>query len=147
MSDGDSRSVKIAERRPVVARLHLRHKKPAEINQELVGKGHECDVRTVYRDIKILEAMWQKELVDDPVTKKAQELAEIAETEAECWLQYGATKDRAWLSELRAWQERKAKLLGLAAPAKQEVKADIVVDPVDHRQALIDELNTVGAID
>ncbi len=145
MSQGDSPSVKLAERRPVVARLHLRHKKPAEIHQELVEKGHECDIRTVYRDIEALEAMWQKELIDDPVAKKAQELAEVEEAEGECWLQYAATKDRLWLSELRGWKERKAKLLGLDAPARQEVKADVAVEHIDHRQVLMDKINAIVA--
>ena len=117
------------ERRPLVARLHLRHQKPGFIHQEALKAGHNCDYATIRRDIAALEAEWRKELIADPVSLKAREWAEIEEAEAECWLQYEGSHARDWLAELRAWKGRKARLLGLdyrpykQSPGSSEDKA------------------------
>ena len=127
MSQTDSRNVKIRQRRLLVAELYLHRHIAPEIHQLITTEGGiECDLKTVYRDIKALEALWSKELVEDPVALKGRELAEIEQAEAECWRQYGlapARLRRLWLMELRNWKERKAKLLGLDAPAKLDVKS------------------------
>ena len=75
----DTRSAKLAVRRPVVARLYLRGQNAPGIHRALKAEGHDCNLATVYRDIIALEAMWQKELVGDPVAAKARELAEYEE--------------------------------------------------------------------
>ena len=82
------------------------------------AEGHDCNLATVYRDIIALEAMWQKELVGDPVAAKARELAEYEEAAAECWLNYTISKESRWLTELRGWKKSIADLLGLNAPLK-----------------------------
>ena len=110
------RTATAQERRPIVARLHLRHQKPKAIHQALQAQGISCELSTVCRDIKYLEAQWREELLGNPLEVRAKEWAEIEEAEAECWLQYAQTRDKAWLAELRGWKERKAKLLGLDAP-------------------------------
>lgn len=57
--DSDSRSIKIAERRSLVARLYLRHQKGPAIHRAILEQGHECSLQAIYRDIEALEAMWQ----------------------------------------------------------------------------------------
>jgi len=114
-------AVTFHERRPIVAKLYVRHQKAPAIHQALAEQGIECDIRQVYRDIDLLEAMWQKELVTDPVAYRAQELAEYQEVATECWLNYSTSRDVKWLAELRGWKKRISELLGLDAPARHDV--------------------------
>ena len=117
-SETDTPAVTFHERRQVVAKLYARHQKAPAIHRALLDQGVNCDIRQIYRDIDLIMAMWQKELVTDPVALKAREWSEIEEAESECWLSYAATGDVRWLTELRGWKERKAKLLGLDYPIK-----------------------------
>ena len=118
LSHIDSRSARLSVRRPIVAMLHLRHQTVPEIHKALLSEGYKCDIGTVYRDIVAIEAVWQKELVSDPVAVKAKELAEYEDAAAECWLQYAKQRDPRWLTELRGWKRSIADLLGLNAPLK-----------------------------
>jgi hypothetical protein len=133
----------MAERRPLVAQMYIRHQKAPTIHRALLGQGFICDLATVYRDIKAIEAEWYKVLVEDPVAVKAKELEEYEAAEAECWLQYTATRQTRWLTELRGWKERKAKLLGLDAPVS--VKADVNLTHDDPKQALNDRIAALAA--
>ncbi len=112
---GQSKAQKqaIVERRRNVASLLLRQTQKQQI-AALVG----VTLDTITADTHWLEAKWRAELIDDPVALKAKEWAEIEEAESECWENYSASRDPRWLTELRGWKERKAKLLGLDCPLK-----------------------------
>ncbi len=118
----ENRAVRLAERRPIVARLHLRHHSAASILVQLKVAGHNVDVRTVYRDIKALETEWRNALVTDPISARAKELAEYEEAARVCWAGFLLNPcDPVWMTELRGWKKRIAELLGLDAPAKHDV--------------------------
>ena len=88
--------------------------------QEEIARREGVSRQTINNDVKVLRETWRKELVDDPVAIKAQELAELNDMERDCMRGYSRTHDRVWVAERRLIKERKAKLLGLDAPVKQE---------------------------
>ena len=88
--------------------------------QEEMARREGVNRQTINADVKALRALWRKELIDDPVMLKAQELAELNDMERDCIRGYALTSDRGWIAERRLIKERKAKLLGLDAPTKQE---------------------------
>ena len=100
-----------------VAHLYFRHITQVEIADKL-----NVSRQTVSRDIKALESMWRKRLIDDPVAVRSRELAELRDMERECAVQYAAStkKERGWVTTRLSVKERIAKLLGLDAPTKQE---------------------------
>ena len=119
------------------------------MTQEEISRREGVSRKTVANDVKALQAQWRKELIDDPVIIKAQELAELNDMERDCIRGYALSGDAVWLRERRQIKERKAKLLGLDAPIRQEhsgpdgepieqhvrVIADALKDP-DTRDAL-----------
>jgi len=115
MSNNEGWHAAMMERRLLVSRLLLHKQKPGAIHTAVMAAGHECSYSTIRRDIDALEASWWQDLLIDPLAMKARELAEIDEAEAECWTMYTQLRDQRWLTELRLWKERKAKLMGLDA--------------------------------
>ena len=114
---GQSKAQKqaIEARRRRVAGLLLGHD-----TQDEIARREEVSRQTIVNDVRALRKQWRQELVDDPVAIKAQELAELNDMERDCIKGYELTKDAAWVRERRLIKERKAKLLGLDAPLKQE---------------------------
>ena len=118
----ESKAVNLALRRPIVARLHLRHYKNSAILTYLLAMGHQVDIRTIQRDIKALEADWRAALVTEPIAARAKELAEYEEAVQACWMGFALDPGNpAWLTELRGWKGRIAALLGLDSPIKHDV--------------------------
>ena len=143
------------ERRPMVARFLLRKQKVGAIHKMLndLPGGAAVSYDTVRRDIAALEKAWHDDLVTDPIAMKSRELAENEAAEAECGAMYTKTSEQRWLTELRLWKERKAKLMGLdavqvfraevSAPGGGPVQAQVGIevlfgDPAVRR--LIDQL-------
>ena len=132
------------ERRRRVARLLRSRATHDEIAAQL-GVTRQ----TISTDVKAIREMWRRELIEDTVAVKAQELAELEEMERECVLNYSLSRERGWLTERRQIKERRSKMLGLDAPAKQtqtdpdgnavrqdfRVIVDAIVDP-ETRDAL-----------
>ena len=117
--------------------------------QEQIATQLNVSRRTVSADIQYLRSLWRKELVADPVEIIAHELAELNDMERECVRSFTVTGDAVWIRERRMIKERKAKMLGLDAPVRQEhtgpagepIKQDIalVIDALadpDTREAL-----------
>ena len=117
--------------------------------QEEIARREGVSRKTINADVKALREMWRKELIDDPVAIKAQELAELNDMELDCIRGYALSHDRSWIAERRLIKERKAKLLGLDAPVRQEhsgpeggpIKQDLTVitdalDETETRDAL-----------
>ena len=112
--------------------------------QEEIARREDVNRQTINADVKALREAWRKELIDDPVAIKAQELAELNDMERDCIRGYALTHDRVWISERRLIKERKAKLLGLDAPVRQEhtgpeggpIKQDLTVitDALDEAE-------------
>lgn len=126
---------RMLERRPHVARLYVRGQKAPEIHKAVMALAEDqglkvlkCDLSTIYRDIDALKKEWRKELVDDVVAAKARELASIEEAERQCWLQFQSSTGLAkvrWMTELREWKVRKARMLGLDKPVEVNVTGEI----------------------
>ena len=107
--------LQMQDRRRRVATLFLAHATQQEIADQL-GIAR----RTVVNDVKWLRELWQREMLEDPVAMRAQELAELNDMERDCIRAYQLSRDRGWIAERRMIKERKAKLVGLDAPTKQE---------------------------
>ena len=75
---------------------------------------------TIGNDVKHLESLWRKELLDDPVSQRTRELAELDEMEQEAALIFDQTKDIDWWQQRLKAKEFRAKLLGLFSPIKSE---------------------------
>lgn len=128
MGQSKEQRAAIEERRRRVAGLHLRR-----VPKGQIAKAMDVDPDTITADIKWLEEQWSKELIDDPVSIRAEELASLREMErvaAEYLNGYNAMKngdvvriagDGRWFSGWLATKERIAKLLGLDAPTKKEI--------------------------
>lgn len=103
------------ERRRRVARF-LR----TRLTQDEIAAELGVTRRTIISDVKAIREMWRKEMVEDPVALRTQELADLEQMERECVVQYSLTRERGWITERRQIKERRSKMLGLDAPAKQE---------------------------
>ena len=133
------------ERRSLVVQLYIRRQDAPTIHRALAQRGIVCDQKTIYRDIKAIEKGWRDEFITDLVEIKAKELAAIEEAERECWLKYQTTQQRFWLSELRQWKERKAKMLGLDAPTKVQGEFTHDFPDEDPKQILLDRINLMAS--
>src|SRR5262249_21328434 len=72
--------LQVQQRRNTVARLYLQQRTQGEIARELgVNQG------TVSRDLKAIQAEWQKERLDDFLQAKLRELARIDQLERKYW--------------------------------------------------------------
>ena len=101
-------AAELADRRRIVAGMHLRRKTQAEIATEL-----NVDPRTIQRDVAWLERLWQKELVTDPVKQRARDLAATNNLERSAAKRYLETGSEVWWDRIMKSLERRAKLLGL----------------------------------
>ncbi len=72
--------LQVQQRRKTVARLYLQHRTQWEIARE-VGVNQ----ATVSRDLKAIQAEWQKERLEDFLQAKLRELARIDQLEREYW--------------------------------------------------------------
>lgn len=144
------RNVKVESRRTDVARLYLRGKSQQQIADEL-----EVTRKTVWSDIQAIRAEWKKERLDDAEELINIELAKIDQMEAEAWAAWerskqptvqrvvldadkegagykkrvktGQTGEPQYLAIVLKCCERRCKILGLDAPAKQESKVDLQI--------------------
>lgn len=112
------RKTEIAERRRNVASLYLRH-----ITQEEIAKSMGVSQVTISRDIKKLTEQWMKEANADITTRKARELAELDDMEKDAALEFNKSKRPDWWNARIKAKERRAKLLGLDAPTKQDINS------------------------
>ena len=122
------------ERRQRVVSLYLRHVPKGRIAELL-----EVSANTITADIKWIEEEWPTRLLDDVVEVKARELALLNDLEREAADRYQGyyamdkgTKDREpapvlvagdghWWDRMLEASVNRRKLLGLDAPAKQEL--------------------------
>ena len=98
-----------------------------------IATAVEVCANTITDDIKWLEALWRKELLDDPVEVKARELAGLYEMEREAinhLTGYNILKkgepitiigDGRWWDRWLNVKKRIAEMLGLDAPVKSEL--------------------------
>ena len=115
--------------------------------QEEIARRLGVARQTINADVKTLRALWLKELIEDPVQTKAQELAELNDMERDCAREFAKHPDRAWIAERRMIKERKHKLLGLDAPAKQEISAPGGGPIQTDMKVILDALNDPEARD
>ena len=130
------------ERRRRVATMLTGH-----ATQEEIARRLEVSRQTISADVKALRKLWRKELVENPAQLKAQELAELNDMERDCMRQFSRLSDRAWIAERRMIKERKHKLLGLDAPAKQEISAPGGGPIQTDMKVILDALNDPEARD
>lgn len=101
----------IEERRRKVASLWLAH-----VTQNEIARQLEVSQPTVSLDIKAIRQQYRAERTEI----LDREAAELDQMERDAALQFAHTKAREWMSERRAIKERRARMLGLDAPAKVE---------------------------
>jgi hypothetical protein len=118
MPQAREKKLEIATRRKQVAALYLRR-----FTQQQIADQLGVDQKTVCTDIKAILAEYKRER-EDHIDR---EVAELEEMERDTALQFHGTKGREWISERRAIKERRAKMLGLDAPVKQEHSGEVVV--------------------
>ena len=122
-------------------------------SQEVMARQLNVTRQTIGADVKALREIWRQELVRDPVEVLARELAELNDMERDCVQSFTVTGDATWLRERRLIKERKAKMLGLDAPVRQEhtgpegepIKQDIrvIVDALANAETR-DTLDNLG---
>ena len=113
------KEVEIEARRARVASLLLAGVSDQSKIAEQVG----VDRTTISRDIKQIEQRWQLAAVQDIAAAKGKDLERIERLIAALW--EDARKGK-WLATDRvlALMQHRAKLLGLEAPAKQDISMD-----------------------
>ncbi len=102
--------------------------------------GSPVDRRTVAKDIKEWEAIWRKELVEDPQAAKAEELARLNDMELEAVEQYALTKRASWWDRRLRIVAQRIALLGLDEPTKVDMDVS-VHDDADPRQTILDAIS------
>lgn len=109
----------ISHRRSIIANFMMSKLTQEDIVRALKEQHNiEIDQTTISRDMTELRKQWQKE--QDISIVKGQEVVELDYMEREAAIRYASTKDPGWIDRRLKIKERRAKLLGLDAPAKQE---------------------------
>lgn len=107
----------MAERRAKVAALFKAHLTIREIAKEVgVGQG------TVEHDLMVIREEWKEQYIKAAEEWIPLELAELDSMERDCALQFSATKHHMWLLRRLQIKERRAKMLGLDAPSKIDIR-------------------------
>lgn len=116
----ERRRQEVSKRRATVAKLWTRR-----LTQEEIAAAVGVDQSTVSRDVKALVAVWRKEALGDVTATRARELADLDAMEREAAVAASAKvspQELARLLEVRLRvKDRRARLLGLDAPQRQEV--------------------------
>jgi len=110
-----AKEVEIEERQRKVAQLYLRRQTQTEIAKVL-----KVDQATISRDLAELRKQWAAENVENLDQVKVREAAELDEMEAEAAVEFSKRKNWEWFDRRLKCKERRAKLLGLDAPAKSD---------------------------
>ena len=76
---------------------------------------------TISRDLKRLQEQWVREASQDIGERRARELAELDDMEKDAALEFNKSKNPQWWHARLKAKERRAKLLGLDAPVKQDI--------------------------
>lgn len=106
----------IDERRRKVTALWLSH-----VTQEEIARQIGVSQKTVSVDIKAI----REEYKADRTEMIDREAAELDHIERECALRYRQDKAGEWLDRRLKVKDRRAKLLGLDAPAKIDARSEV----------------------
>ena len=102
----------LRERRRLIAGMYLRRTSKADIADKM-----DVDVRTVYRDLEVIEAQWLAEAKIDPTEQRAKDLAAVDDLQRSAATRLLAKpEDQGWWDRVMRAMERRAKLLGLDVP-------------------------------
>lgn len=123
MTTSAQKEQEILERRSRVAQFRLGGVR----NQRQIAKALGVSVATINRDFKALDAEWRERAAADIAVEKAIDLDRIDRLIMALWDK--AAKEGRWLATDRviALMQHRAKLLGLEAPAKQDINMQHVV--------------------
>lgn len=107
-----AKQLEIEERRRKVLPLYLAH-----VSQNEIGRQLGVSQQTVSTDVKAIrkEYRCEREDIFD------REVLSLDQMERDCAVEWQRTKAAEWLKIRLSCKERRAKLLGLDAPTKQEV--------------------------
>jgi len=103
----------IAERRRKVAALYADH-----VDQAIIAQQLDVNPATISRDVAFIEAEWMVRSLVALDMRKARELAELDEIELDAATGYSISKNTRFLAIRLQCKERRARLLGLDAPAR-----------------------------
>lgn len=123
MTTSAQKEQEILERRSRVAQFRLGGVR----NQRQIAKALGVSVATINRDFKALDAEWRERAAADIAVEKAIDLDRIDRLIMALWDK--AAKEGRWLATDRvlSLMQHRAKLLGLEAPAKQDINMQHVV--------------------
>ena len=115
----ERRRQQVAERRATVAKLWARH-----LTQEEIAAAVGVDQSTISRDIKALVVAWRAEALTEVADLRAREFADLDSMEREAAMAASVGRSAAELARLLEVRlrvkERRARMLGLDAPRRQE---------------------------
>jgi transposase len=100
------------ERRVKVSEMYFR----LGMRQQEIAEQLGTSQASIARDIKILLARWKEASLSDIREFRGKELADLAEMERDCALEFQKTKDPRFMSERRQIKKRRSEMLGLDAP-------------------------------
>ena len=144
----DERTKKRGEmllRRRKVAGLYLR-----KVNETDIAARLEVSQATVSRDVKWLMQEWRRDAVADIAEMRGRELAELDEMERDAALQFASTKAPQWFLARLEVKKRRARLMGLDAPTKTDVRIQDLDDAIERELARVagtGESGNAGAVE
>jgi len=134
------RQMYVQQRRATVAQLFM-----ARVSQREIAKQLDESDAVICNDVKILQAAWQRAMIDDPVKERLRELAEIDDMERYAALQLVQTRDGIWWDRRLRAKERRARMLGLDAPFKIDKTEKIHITVEEIRRDISDRVDSIAA--
>jgi len=117
----------------------------ARVSQREIAKQLDESDAVISNDVKILQAAWQRAMIDDPVKERLRELAEIDDMERYAALQLVQTRDGIWWDRRLRAKERRARMLGLDAPFKIDKTEKIHITVEEIRRDISDRVDSIAA--
>ena len=134
------RQMYVQQRRATVAQLFM-----ARVSQREIAKQLDESDAVISNDVKILQAAWQRAMIDDPVKERLRELAEIDDMERYAALQLVQTRDGIWWDRRLRAKERRARMLGLDAPIKVDKTEKLHITVEEIRRDISNRVDSIAA--
>ena len=137
-----SQKAAITRRRAQVANLLT-----SRISQEEIARTLQVEPATITRDVRVILAGWDQRAHEGADVIRSRELADLEQMERDCAVAFSGDKKDGWVGRRLQIKERRAKLLGLDAPAKQELSGGVTLEithDLDLSRLTAEELAQLG---